>query len=370
MATRYQQGDLITRKRKNGPNVWQFRWYENGQRKSVVIGTVKDLPTKAAAQRVVEAHRVKMNEDNLQQQLHPVTVNTLADRFECDYIPRHCRKLTGDTYRSILKNHIRPKWGDMELRKVKTMAVEDWLLTYDATDPTKGHIREVIHLIFQAALRWEMVERNPIDLVRQPRKRIKEITVLTIAEFWSLMAQLKEPYKTMVLTAVCLGLRACELLSLQWGDVNFETLKIHVERSLSEGEINETKTPSSEDTLDMDPDLAEALLIHKGRSQYTQDSDFIFANPQGNTRWPDTIRDKVLHPAAKRAGITKKVGWHTFRYTYSSLHGLLGTNLIVQKELLRHADIQTTMRYTRTFGDEKREAQLKVANLLKRGQTS
>ena len=46
------------------------------------------------------------------------------------------------------------------------------------------------------------------------------------------------------------------------------------------------------------------------------------------------------------AGISKRVGWHTFRYTFSSLLALLKTNLIVQKELPRHADIQTTMRYT------------------------
>lgn len=370
MATRYRQGNLTVRKRKNGPDVWQFRWYEGGRPKSVVIGTVKDLPTKAAARRVVEAHRLRINEDNLQQQFHTVTVNTLADRFESEYVPKRCRKLTGDTYRSILKNHIRPKWGDVQLRKVKTMAVEDWLLSYPKSNPIKSHIRKILHTMFNAAIRWEMIERNPIDPVRQSRERVKEITVLTIMEFWSLMAELKEPFQTMVLTAVCLGLRACELLSLQWGDVSFEALTIRVQQSISEGELNDVKTPTSEDTLPLDPDLAEALLMRKRRSIYTTDSDFIFANQKGKPRWPDTVRQKVLHPAAKRAGITKRVGWHTFRYTYSSLLGSLGTNLIVQKELLRHADIQTTMRYTQTVGEAKREAQLKMAELLKKGQTS
>lgn len=234
----------------------------------------------------------------------------------------------------------------------------------------RRHIREVMHLIFQAALRWEMVDKNPIDLVRQSKKRVKEITVLTITGFWSLMTELKGFYKTMALTAVFLGLRSCELLSLQWGNVNFEALTIHVQRSVSEGEVNDTKTPTSEGTLHMDPSLAEVLLMHKRQSKRTQDSDYIFTNSIGETRWPDTIHKKVLHPAAARAGINKKVGWHTFRYTYSSLLALLKTNLIVQKELLRHADVQTTMRYTRTFRDEKRDAQLKVASLLKEGQSS
>lgn len=161
-------------------------------------------------------------------------------------------------------------------------------------------------------------------------------------------------------------MRVCELLSLQWKDVDFENLTVRVERSISEGELNDTKAPASEDTLPMDPDLAESLLMHKGRSKYIKDSDFVFANKDGKPRWPDTIRQKVLHPAAKRAGINKRIGWHTFRHTYSSLHALLKTPLVVQRELLRHTDIRTTMDYTRTIGSEKREAQLKVAELLRK----
>ena len=45
MQARYQYGNLTVRKRKKGPNVWQFRWMENGRPKSVLIGTVEKLPT-------------------------------------------------------------------------------------------------------------------------------------------------------------------------------------------------------------------------------------------------------------------------------------------------------------------------------------
>ena len=45
MQARYQYGNLTVRKRKKGPDVWQFRWMENGRPKSVLIGTVEKLPT-------------------------------------------------------------------------------------------------------------------------------------------------------------------------------------------------------------------------------------------------------------------------------------------------------------------------------------
>ena len=54
-----QRGSLVKSKRKQGPEVWQFRWSEKGPNtKRVyhrrVIGTVDQYPDEAAARRAVE----------------------------------------------------------------------------------------------------------------------------------------------------------------------------------------------------------------------------------------------------------------------------------------------------------------------------
>ena len=49
----------------------------------------------------------------------------------------------------------------------------------------------------------------------------------------------------MVITIACLGLRVCELLGLQWGDIDFENLTLKVQRSFVKGEIYPTKTEAS-----------------------------------------------------------------------------------------------------------------------------
>lgn len=239
-------------------------------------------------------------------------------------------------------------------------------------NPLKGTLVDLFVAVGMAALRWELIQPNPTNLVQQSKMRFRKPTVLSPEEFGDLLTELMEPFGTMGLTVACLGLRACELLSLQWKDLDFEHLAIRVERSVSEGEINHTKNRSSEDTLPLDPDLAESLLMHKRRFTYTGDSGYFFASPvTSQPRWPDTIREKVPHPAARRAGISKRAGRHSLRHTYSSpLHSLV-TSVIVQKELLRHADVQTTMNiYTQLVGKDKREAQLKVAELLKKGKAS
>ena len=128
----------------------------------------------------------------------------------------------------------------------------------------------------------------------------------------------------MVITVACLGLRVCELLGLQWGDLDFENLTLKIQRSIVEGEVNEPKTEASESTLPLDPDLAEVLLAHKAGSHYKADSDYVFAGATGKPPWPDGILTDHLKPAAIRAGIGN-IGWHTFRHTYSTLLHALGT---------------------------------------------
>ena len=58
--------------------------------------------------------------------------------------------------------------------------------------------------------------------------------------------------------------------------------------------------------------------------------------------WPDTMLADYLKPAAVRAGIGA-IGWHTFRRSYATLLHYSSPSLVVQKELLRHGDMVTTL---------------------------
>ncbi len=238
---------------------------------------------------------------------------------------------------SFLDNHIRPRWGGVPIQSVKTMAVEDRLDGYDEYEvegkdgkkirkpvsrQIKSHVRNLMHTFFQAAIRWDMLERNPIDLVRQSRKRLKTPRVLTPAEFKALLAQLAEPYKTMVLTIACLGLRVCELLGLQWKDIDFENLTIKIQRSFVEGGIYPTKNEASDGMLPLDSDLAEALLKHRAQAVCPTEAGSVFAGATGQPRWPDAMLADHIKPAAMRAGIGK-IGWHTFRH-YSESRTIAG----------------------------------------------
>jgi integrase len=364
MQARYQYGNLTVRERQRGPDVWQFRWTENGRPKSVLIGTLETLPTQADAERAVEHLRMRINAASPQQGFHVATVGGLINRFMQEYAPKRCREFTLKNYLSLFKNHIRPRWEGELVPNVKTIAVEDWLETYPASRQVKSHVRNLMHTLYQAAIRWEMADRNPIDLVRQSRKRLKVPRVLTPEEFKALVGQLSEPYRAMVVTVACLGLRVSELLGLQWGDIDFDRLTVRIQRSVVEGRVDLTKTEASQGVLPLASELAQTLLAHRATAKHSADPDFVFAGETGKPRWKDCILADYLKPAAERAKIGA-IGWHTFRHTYSTLLHAFGAAPVVQKELLRHANIQTTMNvYTQAVSTEKREAAAKVVNLL------
>lgn len=364
MQARYQYGCLTKRKRLNGPDVWQFRWMEKGRSMSTLIGTVEKLPSKGDAERAVEHLRMRINARNPQQQFRSVTVGGLIDRFMAEYAPKRCRRNTRNNYRGIFENHIRPRWGHERVENVRTMAVEAWLDEYQHSRQVKAHIRSLMHTLFNAAIRWEIVHRNPVDLVRQSSKRLKIPRKLTPVEFNSLLAELSEPYKTMVIVAGCLGLRVSELVALQWDDIDFQSLTVTIRRGFVRGEINTTKTEASGSDLPLDPDLAELLLEQKARQNGPGLNVYVFGNTNGQPRWPESMLAKHIKPAAIRAKIGN-VGWHTFRHTYSTLLHALGTTPAVQKELLRHSNIRTTLNvYTQAVSEEKRAAASKVARML------
>lgn len=363
MQARYQYGNLTLRKRKKGPHVWQFRWMENGKPKSVLIGTTEKYATKADAERAVESLRSRVNGANPQRAFHSVTVGSLVDRYTSEEIA--ARYSTRVSYLSILNRHILPRWRDVQLGAVRALEVESWLRSLTLAPKTKAHLRALMHILFQCAQRWEFISTNPIDLVRQGARRRAVPRVLTPAEFCALVSKLRQPYRLMVLVAGCLGLRASEVIGLQWQDFDWDVLTVVIRRGVVHGRVGETKTEASNKPIPLDPGLAAEILSHRERSVYVQPTDYVFAGDSGKARWQETILTDHIKPAAVQAKVVGKVGWHTLRHSYSTLLRALGTDVKVQQELLRHADVSTTLNiYTQAVSEQKREAVSKIARLL------
>ena len=82
------------------------------------------------------------------------------------------------------------------------------------------------------------------------------------------VALVTERYHTMVMVAACLGLRASEIMGLQWRDFNWEDLTVLIRRGVVNGRAGDTKTDASQKPLPIDPRLARSLEELWKRSLY------------------------------------------------------------------------------------------------------
>jgi len=384
MSQHYQHGYLRCATRKSGLHCWEFLWREHDVsgkrvRRTAVIGTTEQYPTKQEALDAVNGLRMQINADRNRRPVQSISIEDVIDHYlQTELSPdadwhSHATRIV---YRYFMKKWIQPHWGHIPLGGVRAIAVQNWLRGLQRADgfplanPTKAKIRNLFSVLFNHAIRYEWLEqgRNPITLVRQSAQRKSTPEVLDPHETQALLTQLDSCFRLLVMLDVTTGLRRSELFALKWQDVDFSNLTIDVQRSIYLGKIGTCKTEASRKPVPLDARVAADLWLWKESSKYQSPSDWIFASPHVGGKqpfWPDIVMQKIIRPAALRAGIRKTIGWHTFRHTYSTLLIANGENVKVVQELMRHASTRFTIEiYTQARIEAKRQAQQRVVQAI------
>ena len=306
----YQNGWIETRPSKKQGLVFVYRWRERKPaggyaKRTELIGPVSVLKTETNARRAVEHRRLEINSEDPKRET--VTMNAVIRRYLEEELPE-LRHSTADAYRSYLTNHIKPRWGDQPVRKIKPFGVEQWLKELDLAPKTKGHLQNLMRLLVNCAMRWELVGvgANPMKLVRVRggSKRTKEPRVLTIPQFQQLVKELNDPYRTMVLLDLATGLRCSELFALKWCDVIWDDLTLLVRRAIVDTVESEVKTVYSRAGMPLDPVLAEVLLNWQRTSEFNKPEHCIFASSfkAGKEPWqPWGCNSGIFHPQPSAA---------------------------------------------------------------------
>jgi integrase len=357
--------------------VWVFLWWETQidgakKRRKQLVGDVMQFPTKASAEKALSGLRVNINQELSHANFAAMTIEVLVNHYRQNELLKDsdARKAhsTKEAYECYLANWILPRWKLHKLTDVKTVAVEGWLSEIKRARATKAKIRNIMSALFNHAMRYEWLNRNPITLVRQSAKRERVPEYLEVHEIRALLGELKEREKTLVLLGAATGIRRGELLALKWEDVDFERLELKVTRSIFHQVIGTCKTETSRKPVPLDAQVAEVLRLWQASTPYNAPQDWIFASPVMNGRqpyWPEQLMTRHIQPAARRAGITKRIGWHTFRHSFSTLLKANGEDIKVVQELLRHANSRITLDiYTQALTPEKRAAQKKIVEMI------
>ncbi len=138
-------------------------------------------------------------------------------------------------------------------------------------------------------------------------------------------------HRLMIQIGYAAGLRASEILSLQWNDIDFDRNIIHIKQS--KGKKDRVVMLSSR--------VKDSLL-----SLSMDKQGFVFRTNRGGKYTPRTLQ-KVIENAAKKANIHKHITPHTLRHSFATHLLEQGVDIRYIKDLLGHANITTTLIYTR-----------------------
>jgi integrase len=125
--------------------------------------------------------------------------------------------------------------------------------------------------------------------------------------------------------------------------------------------VGNTKTRASRKPVPPHPIVVQELKQWKSESPYQADSDFLFPSIQKNGSQPlqpDMILKRHIRPVLEQMGVTKRIGWHSFRHGLSQFLRQRGIDVKIAQEMLRHANSRITLDiYQQTVTDERRAAQ-------------
>lgn len=311
---------------------------------------------------------------------------TLVDWVE-QYIvlykkPPHSKDTTYSSYMRYCRTHINRFFGKLRLRDVNQNHIQmfyDFLSSdegrLDGTGPLSPKTIQNIHVLLREALEkpvGKVYEVNPAVKTIRPEVIEKEMRVLTKEEMQVFMKEIfVERLRCAMMISLFTGVRLGELLALTWDDVDFDSQCIHIHENIIRIELfddpsgrktklikQETpKSNKSDRSVPLQDGIFKMLKIHQQLQVlecYPNPLNLVFPSKKGTYTDPRTYQKRVA-AVMKRCQILG-VNVHALRHTFATRLVEQNIPLVIIKNLLGHASIETTMKYTHALQSEKRKA--------------
>ena len=261
--------------------------------------------------------------------------------FVCEWFENYVRinnkpsEIAGK--KRTLTAHLLPYFGDLRIDEISGLDIEKYKRKKLESGLSKKTINN--HLtIFSTCLKTAKEWHNIDCLSKIKRFKIepKEMDFLSEKELQCLLYNSTGIWHNMILLSAKTGLRRGELIGLKWEDINFNNRTLNVRRSIVNN-IEGSPKSNKHRTIPIGKELFYKLW------EIRQKKGYVFQVKPGHHIGARTCHDN-LSKICKRAGL-RTIGWHTLRHTFASHLAMKGAPVFAIKELMGHADIQTTMRY-------------------------
>jgi integrase len=354
--------------RYEGPRgvVWRIRYRDaSGRRVLETLGREPEW-SRSRAEKELRRRLVDVEREGYRKP-EKLTFAAFAERWLEEYLPGRGLKLTTtDGYRQTLRRHLLPHFGSTQLDQLEqrpelidryvTLKMQQGL-----APKTVSNQLLVLQVMLKAAVRWRLIQRNPVLDVERPRVEQAEMNVLSeveIARLWNAYAELDADgsadeqvwwrlARTLTFVALGTAMRRGELLALRWRDVQLLDGHLTVREALVKGRFTTPKSRASRRLIELGPRTCELLAEHWKATSYRGDDELVFAHPQKGTPLdPTRLSRAYLRPALKRAGITKPFRpFHDLRHTALTYEAAAGNPMAYVQLKAGHSQSAITERY-------------------------
>jgi integrase len=285
-----------------------------------------------------------------------LTVAQHLDQWLEGYVKTNCGPRTFEGYQSIIRNHLAPALGGLQLKELQPAVIQRYYgkACHGLSARTVHHHHRVLSQSLKYAVRQGYLGRNPAEMVDPPTARKKTMRTMTPAEVGILFESAEgNLYYPVFYTALNTGLRQAELLGLRWRDVDLDMCAISVSQVLytrgGTPEFKEPKTEHGRRRVNMTPKLALYLASYRAEREafhlvvgkpLTLD-DLVFVTPEGRPINPSVLSHNFTK-AVKEAGL-EHIRFHDLRHTFASLMLMRGAKPKVISEALGHSSVAFTM---------------------------
>lgn len=289
---------------KSGKNRWRVRyWAHDGTHRSI-----PGFPTKKAA----EAKARDIDTDQHRGTFTDPKSGKVPLREWCATWTEALDVTTNteNQYRSLLRNHIMPRWGNIHLGDIDGIAVQSWLKDLRKQGYAHATIESITKVLSMmlADAAWERrIITNPIRPARRGRKRRTPRTEALWASPHEVLrialhaAALTGPWAgVLILTAAYTGARWGELAGLQRHNLDLEHGRLTIDPEHGAlHEVNGTltlgppKTEESARTITLPPFLTNLLRTHL----HTHTHPNVFVTNRGELLRRSNFARRAMRPA-------------------------------------------------------------------------
>jgi integrase/recombinase XerC len=237
--------------------------------------------------------------------------------------------------------------GNVDVRKVDIYVVRAFLaaLTQDRKKSSIGRKLAALKGFFRYLIAQKQIEKDPLLLIHSPKQEKPLPTFLSVDDAFQLLAGVKIKTDLDVRDCAILevfystGVRVSELVGLNWADIDFQLGIIRVVGKGSKERI----APIGEVALRALRDYGQEL--RKKWNLPCKGQIAVFLNNRGERITTRSVA-RIVEKHLKQAGIPIKMGPHGLRHSFATHLLNSGADLRVIQELLGHASLSTTQRYT------------------------